>query len=606
MGIISKKFLPLQCFCAIITPMNWNLKTLYKSEKDPQIKKDITLSQKANTSFITKWSKNKRYVQDPKVLLQAIQEYEKLEETHGQCQKPLYYLSLRSYLNQTDPVIKGMLNKLSETATKMANDIQFFELNISKIPENKQKEFLNYKGLANYKHYLERLFLVGKYMLSDNEEKVFNLMSKTSHSNWENMLSELLDKQKFIVLDEKGRKQEITYNEVSKYLNSTNKKVRDYASKQFNKVNSKYAEIAEFEINSILEAKKISDDYRGILRSDLTRHIADDMDSEIVDTLVKVVTNHFDISQQYYKKKAQLLGLKKLGYHERNIPLKGIDIPYPYDKGIKLVKDTFSSLDSQFGDILNSFEKENIYDVYPRESKSGGAFCISISNSLPTYILLNHTDRLNDVLTLAHESGHGIHSILSKKQSELNSGHPISLAEVASTFFEDFVLEEILKGTDNKDTILGILDNKLNGDISSIFRQIAFYNFETELHAVYKDKGFVPKEEISEIFCKHMTAYLGDAVEKDESMRNGWVYVSHFRNFFYVYSYASGLLISKALQQMVKENPRNIALVKTFLESGRSNSPKVLFKKMDIDISREDIWEKGIDTVRTLLTNFSL
>lgn len=586
--------------------MNWNLKTLYESEKDPQIEKDITLSKKANLSFVSKWSKNKKYLENPKTLLQAIQEYEKLEETYGQCQKPLYYLSLRSYLNQTDPVIKGMLNKLSETATKMVNDIQFFELNISKISKEKQKEFLNYKGLQKYKHYLERLFLTGKYLLSDNEEKVFNLMSKTSHSNWENMLSELLDKQKFAVLDDKGKKKEITYNEISRYLNSTNKKVRDYASKEFNKIHSKYAEIAEFEINSILESKKISDDYRHIPRPDLTRHIADDIDSKTVDTLVKVVTDNFDISRQYYKKKAKLLGLKKLGYHERNIPLKGIDIPYPYDKGMKLVKETFTSLDSQFGDILDSFEKEKIYDVFPKESKSSGAFCISVSRSLPTYILLNYTDKLNDVLTIAHESGHGIHSILSKKQSELNSGHPISLAEVASTFFEDFVLEKILENTKDKDVILGILDNKLNGDISSIFRQIAFYNFETELHNTFREKGFVPKEEIAEIFCKHMKAYLGDTVEEDESMKNGWIYVSHFRNFFYVYSYASGLLISKALQTMVKENPTNISLVKQFLESGGGKSPEILFKGIGINISSKKIWEKGIYAIRTLYQDISL
>ena len=581
--------------------MNWNLKTLYKSEKDPQIQKDIDISQQQNKIFVTRWRDNTKYLEKPKILLQAIQEYEKLEETYGQCQKPLYYLSLRFYLNQTDPVIKGMLSKISETATKMGNDIQFFELNISKIPKEKQKAFLNYKELEDYKHYLEQLFLVGKYLLSDKEEKIFNLLSKTSHSNWENMLSELLDKQKFTVLDEHNKKHEISYNEISKYLNSTNKKVRDYASVEFNKVNSRYAEIAEFEINSILEAKKVSDDYRKIPRPDLTRHIADDIDSDIVDTLVKTVTDNFDISQKYYVKKAELLGLKKLGYHERNIPLKGVDVKYTYEDGMKLVKDTFSSLDTQFRDILDTFQKDGIYDVYPKENKSGGAFCISVSKSLPTYVLLNYTDKLNDVLTIAHESGHAIHSILSKKQSELNSGHPISLAEVASTFFEDFVLEKILEKTNDKDVLLGILDNKLNSDISSIFRQIAFYNFEKELHSTYREKGFVPKEEISQIFCKHMKAYLGDTVEEDESMRNGWIYVSHFRSFFYVYSYASGLLISKALQEMVKQNPKNISFVKAFLESGSSKSPKVLFEEMGIDISKGDVWKKGIKEVKCSL-----
>ena len=142
-------------------------------------------------------------------------------------------------------------------------------------------------------------------------------------------------------------------------------------------------------------------------------------------------------------------------------------------------------MDEDFYDIISDFERGQQYNVFPKEGKSGGAFCVSVGKDLPTYILLNHTNKLNDVLTIAHESGHGIHSELSKSQSELNSGYPTSLAEVASTFFEDFVLEEILKDSTD-DVRKVILNQKVNNDISTIFRQIAFLNFEKELHGEFR------------------------------------------------------------------------------------------------------------------------
>lgn len=579
----------------------WNLKLLYNSETDPQIQKDIELSTKNVQNFIKKWKPNKQYTKDPSILRMALDEYEKLETTTGICDKPMYYLALRNYLDQTNPEIKARKSKLSDLCTKLGNDIQFFDINISKIAKNRQKEFLDYKGLKDYKHYLEQSFLSAKYVLSDKEEKVFGLLHGTSHSNWAKMLDELLDKQKANILTEKLEKKEVNYNDITQYHHSLNKKVRDVAAKEFNRINSKYAEIAEFEINSILKRKQVSDEYRKVSRPDLLRHLSDDIESDIVDTLVKVVTDNFNISQQYYKRKAELLGLKQLGYYERNIPLPGANKEYSFPQALELVKKTFSNLDPLFGDIVKQYSSDGHYDSAPAKGKSGGAFCISFSKTLPTYMLLNFTDQLNDVLTIAHESGHGIHSELSRKQNSLNCGHPTSLAEVASTFFEDFVLEEILKDTDEKKTKQAILDMKLNGDISAIFRQVAFYNFETELHHDYREKGFLTKEYISDLFCKHMKAYLGDAVKEDEGMRNGWIYVSHFRRFFYVYSYASGLLISKALQKMVKDDTKNIVLVKRFMESGSTQSPRVLFKSMGLDITKKEFWDTGIEEIKGLL-----
>lgn len=577
----------------------WNLKLLYNSINDPLIQKDIDKGTKQIHDFISKWKNNKEYTKQPNVLASALEDYEKLHNDMI-IDKPLYYFLLLSNLDQSDPDIKAKNNQLSELVTNLDNELQFFVLNISKIAKNKQKEFLTYPKLKRYKHYLEKIFNEAKYLLSDKEEKVFNLMSKTSSSNWVDMISELLDKQEIEVLDETLKKKNVPYNETFKFFDSLNPKVREYAVKSFEKTNKKYIEIAEFEMNSVLESEKVSEKYRHIPRPDLPRHLGDDIETEVVDTLVNTVSKHFDISKEYYKRKANLLNFKNFKYYDKNIPLvKENKKEYPLDEAFNIVETNFDALDKGFGDILRQFKNSGRYDIYPKTKKSGGAFCISINKTLPTYILLNHNNQLNDVLTIAHETGHGIHFEMSRnKQNSLYVHAATSLAEIASTFFEGYVLDSILEQTTDEEEKRSILDTKLRNDIATIFRQIAFYNFEKELHNDFNSKGFLTKEYISDLFTKHMMSYLGDMFIPDVNMGMGWLYVSHFRNPFYVYSYASGLLISKALLRMVKEDKTNIKYVKEFLESGSSKSPKELFMDMGIDITKEEFWNKGIQSIQ--------
>ncbi|KUK77174.1 MAG: Oligoendopeptidase F [candidate division WS6 bacterium 34_10] len=577
--------------------MKWNLKLLYKDIDDPQIKKDIQASEEAINKFVHRWKKNEKYLVDSKVLREALDEYEYLNSEHGILTKPYYFTLLSKELDLNNKELKARLNKLSNKATKLGNELQFFGIKLSKISKKKQDEFVNSKELKEYKHYLEMLFANAKYILSDNEEKVFSLTAKPSFSNWVNMIEELLSKQILNVLDEELNSKKISYNEASKYLTSVKKEVRNKAAEEFNRINKEYIEIAEYEMNSILESKQVSDEYRGMERADLGRHLSTDMDSEVVDSLVGVVTENFDISKEYYKKKAKLLEQETIGYHERNVPISKIDKEYEFEEGLDIVKDVFYSIDKEFGDILTSFIDNGQVDAFPKANKSGGAYCIHINRNLPTYILLNYNSKVNDVLTIAHESGHGIHSELVSKQNALNDDYSLALAEVASTFFEDFTLEEIIKRTDDKELIESLRFESMNDSVNTIFRQVAFYNFEKELHSKFREKGYLSHEEISDIFVKHMTAYLGDAVDVDDGMRYGWIYVSHFRRFFYVYTYASGLLISKYLQSEVRENREFVEKFKDFLKAGSSKSPKDIFMDMGVDITDREFWEKGVKSI---------
>ena len=197
--------------------------------------------------------------------------------------------------------------------------------------------------------------------------------------------------------------------------------------------------------------------------------------------------------------------------------------------------------------------------------------------------------------------GHAIHSSYMKKNvNSLNFGTPLFTAEVPSTFMEDFVLQEILSKADDE-LRLSILMMKLNNDISTIFRQVACYKFELEIHEEFRKKGYLSKKEIGEIFSKHMKSYMGDSVELSEGCENWWVYWGHIRHFFYVYSYASGLLISKSLQKSTKNNPKFILKAKEFFSSGETKSQKEIFSKLGIDITDKLFWENGINEVEELL-----
>ena len=428
-----------------------------------------------------------------------------------------------------------------------------------------------------------------------------NLKSTSSYSNWVKMTSEFLSKEEREVLCEDGKTRKKNFSELLGMLDSTKKKVRDSAAAAFNDILLKNSDVAENELNSVLQDKKANDMIRNMPRPDLGRHLGDDIETEIVDELVRTISKRFGISRRYYALKAKLLGVKKLKYHERNVPYGKAEKKRDYGEASELVSNVLNGLDSEFGRIFSDFSRNGQIDAFPKKGKESGAFCVHWTKMSPTYILLNHSDSLHDVLTLAHELGHGINNELAKKnQNSFNYSPPTSTAEVASTFMEDFVLRELEQEADDE-LRLALMMMKLNGDVSTIFRQIAGYMFEMELHEEFRKKGYLSKKEIGALFLKHMDGYMGDAVEKSAGSENWWVYWSHIRSYFYNYSYASGLLISKFMQMETRKDPKFILKVKEFLSAGSHDSPRNIFMKMGVDISKREFWNEGLDEVEALL-----
>ena len=580
----------------------WNFGLLYRNIDKKALEAELEGIKKSNLDFSAKWKGRSDYLENPEVLKQLLDEDERISATIGTSGKPGYYYWLKYQLDQQNNGIKAELSKIEDIGTFLENELEFINQGISRIPPEKQATFLNYPGLSDYKHLLQRLFDSAKYLLTEPEEKILNLTSKTAHGNWVSMIPDFLSREERKILDESGGEREANFSEILDAINNRNKKVRDSAAFALNDIFAKHAPAAEYEINSVLHNKKVVDELRGFPRPDMSRHISDDIDTEVVDSLIDVVTSRFDISQRFYKLKAKLLGVEKLQYHERNVDYGNSGEKYDFDKSAGLVSKVFNGLDAEFGSIFEDFLKEGKIDVFPKKGKDSGAFCVHMEKELPVFVMLNHTGRLNDVTTLAHEMGHAINFELMKKvQNALNCGTYTCTAEVASTFMEDFVLDEIEKGVDDARR-LEILMERLNGDVSSIQRQVACYNFEKDLHTIYRSEGFLSLKRIGGLFLKHMGAYMGEAVEMSPGAENWWVYWSHIRNYFYVYSYASGVMISKSLKNMVGDDLGFVQKVKKFLSMGTSVSPRESFGELGIDIADKGFWVKGLEELDSTVT----
>ncbi|HEY4525521.1 MAG TPA: M3 family oligoendopeptidase [Candidatus Paceibacterota bacterium] len=580
----------------------WDLSPLLKSDDDParELKRKDIQAKTAN--FVQSWKNREDYLSSSTVLKEALEDYEAWQNACGQGGDEAYYFWLRAEQDQNSPEIKAKLNQAEEFARKIADEVRFFELKISKIEPDAQARMLAAPELAYFNHFLERLFAEGRYLLSEPEERIMDFKSSPAYSQWVRMVSGLISHEEAEVLTGKdGDKKKSSFSEIISMVNNVEKSVRDSAAEALNAIFIKHLAVAEAEINAVLSNKKNDDELRGAERPDTLRHIHDDISTVVVDVAIGTIKNRFQISRDYYALRAKLMGVPKLAYHERNVPYGRADKKYVFEEAVSLVKNVFEGLDPVFAETLERLLRDGQIDVFPAKGKHNGAFCSHLLVGQPTYVLLNHTDRLNDVLTLAHEMGHAINNeLMRKEQKGIYFGTSTASAEVASTFMEDFVVERLEKEADDE-LRLAMLLTKLNDDVSSIFRQAACYLFEQELHRTFREKGYLAHAEIGRIFKKHMADYMGEAVEQSPGSENWWVYWSHIRSFFYVYSYATGLLISKSLQAQVRGDKTRIEGVKKFLSAGISKSPQDIFADLGVDISRPDFWHEGLDEVERLL-----
>lgn len=575
---------------------DWDFSTIYKSDNDPAMAKDTQALKDASYAFINKWKNRKDYLTDPVVLKQALDEYEALLRiiVYGD---ELYYFWLKTQLDQINPELKARYNKINKLSNEIEVDMEFFLHRLAMVPQKYKDLFVKHPQLVEYRHFLEMLFVNAKYLLSEPEEKILMLKSETSHSKWAKLTSRFVSKEKITVLTESGEKKEIDFHATSSYAVSPMRKVRQYCDKEVKKVLQKYVDLAEYELNAILEDTHTTYKLKKIEQPYLPSILGDDLDPEIILLMNDQITKRFNLVHKYFQYKAKLLGLKKLRTFDMYAKVGTTNKKYKYAEAVNIVHDVLTKLDPEFVAIFKNYIGGGQLDVFPKSGKHGGGFCTKGGHNQKGYILLNYTNEIREVTTVAHEIGHAIHHELMKKhQNALNIDQSVATAETASTFFEDFALEQLIQQLPERDQQLLMLF-KCEEIIGTVFMQPALFNFEIELHKQFDEKSYLSKDEITAMRLKYIKACAGPFIEYQDGDGFGWVTHSHLRDFFYNYQYTFGYLISQYFQAAVKYDPTYIKQVKKFLSAGSVNSPKKILLDLGMDISKSEFWNAGLDAV---------
>jgi len=567
----------------------WNLKKhFYTSERDPQIEKDVQKAERTARTFAKKYA-GKDFTATPQKLSNALKDYEKLQKM-PEMAKAVRYFGFRQELDAKDAAAEKKGNLLEERMTKVGNELLFFTLTIGKIPKKKQKEYLKHALLAPYTYYLTRVFLEAEHTLSESEERIVSLFANTSLYMWVSGTSKILSTRTIV-----WNKKEVALPEALELLevekSSRKQKLWDAILDEFEDI----AVVAENEFNAIINRKKVSDELRGYTEPYSATILGYENNEKSVLAMVDAVsTRGFALSKKFYKLKAAYHKKAKLPYVNKYEPV-GKTPKIPFSEAVEICREAFYGVKKEYGEIFDRMLRDGQIDVYPKEGKRGGAF-MSATTGLPTFVFLNHTDTFKSLETLAHEVGHAIHAERSKAQPTWYEDFSTVTAETASTLFEQLVGNTLLEKASDEEKIV-LLHDRIGRDIATIQRQIAFFNFELELHNVVRVQGAITKEELGKMMQKHLKAYLGSAVEVTERDGLSYVYVQHFRYGFYVYSYAYGILASSIMARKYKEDPSYVEQIDRFLTAGGSNTVENIFKSIGIDTTKEETF---LDSLKAL------
>lgn len=569
----------------------WNLALLYDSLTDPRIERDVVESERACKKFAKDFNvEDAAWPAEPAALFTALERYESLELLP--VERALRYAYFTRELDGSRAEADALLMRLDDRVQKMGSLVLFFENRLAKIPKDLQKVFLAAPELGKHHYALKRLFMLGKHQLSEQEERVLLLTNAPRTSLWISGVDKLLNKQIITV-----GKESLPINEaLSKvpYFNTAKK--RRLWWRATTDVLKSISDFPESEINALFTNKKVSDELRGHKKPYDATILSYENSPKSVMSLVHTVTDSFSVAHDFYKLKSEMLG-EDLTYVDRSAPIGKSNKEISFTQAVDIVRGAFTSAHPRYAHILDEFLCKGHIDVYPKQGKTGGAYCAAGSVT-PTFVLLNHTNDFNSLKTLAHEMGHAIHSERTKEAQPVTYfDYSTAVAETASTFFERVVFNNVFETLSDTEKVVALHD-KIQDDIATIFRQIAFFNFELDLHNAVRTEGWVSKETIASLLAQHLRAYLGKDVAVSDDDGYSFVYVGHFRRPFYVYSYAFGQLISNALYEKYREDKSYIEKVDQFLAAGGSDTPENIFKKIGIDVTKPEFWQSGIATIK--------
>jgi oligoendopeptidase F len=526
-------------------------------------------------------------------LLAAMRRLAELSDLVG---RALNYAHLRFAADTADPEIGALLQRCSERATAIRTRLLFFELEWVAIDDERAEELLATEGLDFCRHHLRLERRYRPHLLSGPEERIASELSLTGRNAWSRLFDELTSA---IRVEGPDSEEPVTLDEALSGLFDPDRSRRRAVAEAVTSALEPGLRTRAYVFNTLLQDKAITDRLRSYPHWLATRNLSNEASDESVQALVEAVRGRYEIARRWYRTKAKLLGIDRLADYDRMAAVGGDDAEVGWDQGREIVLDTFGSVSERMREVAERFLTDGWIDAPPRPDKRGGAFSASTVPSVHPYVMLNWTDRRRDVTTLAHELGHGIHQYLAREQGIFHQSTPLTVAETASVFAEELVFGRLLEQAADPRSRLGLLAEAIEGQIATVFRQIAMNQFEDRVHNSRREEGELSVERFGELWIETQSELLGDAVELTHGYRSWWSYVPHFIGSpGYVYAYAYGQLLALSVYRLYTE--RGEEIIPGYLEmlaAGGSRSPEELGEIVGVDLRDPGFWDGGLDLV---------
>lgn len=580
----------------------WDLTDLYQDAADPKIDADLDSVDARAAAFQSRYEGRLLEGQvSAEELHEALTEYEEMSRLMARVGS---FSSLLYSTNTNDPVRGALLQKVRERSSRTSTRLIFLGLELGKVPEEIFAGYMSSDRLAPFHHYLQVVRDSAKHNLSQAEETVLEETANSRGRAFRRLSTEIISRMKFS-LEVDGEVKELSQSELLAYNYHPDREMREKASLSLAETLQRKENSANltFIMNTLLAEKEVMDRLRGFATPESSRHLDNELPDEAVNTMVEVVVKNFPIVAEYYKLKGKLLGLDKLKHYDRYAPLKKSEEKIAYEKACEIVLEAYKAFSPKLHELALPFFEQGWIDAPVDEGKRGGAFCAGVSPDHHPYILLNYTDKPRDVMTLAHELGHGVHDRLASKQHALDYHPVLPLAETASTFGEMLTFEKLFSQLDNDEERLALMCEKLEDTFATVFRQISMYRFERAMHKARREEGELTTERYNEMWQQCMGEMFGDALELEEPHAWTWLYIPHIvQTPFYVYAYAFGELLVLALYARYKEEGE--AFIERYLEllaAGGSRAPQAILGDLGIDITDASFWQGGCDLIASNL-----
>jgi len=581
--------------------IQWDLSDLFSGYDDQQIELTLINCHASAEKFAAKFRKA---LENPATLTaatlrEALEELAQIYEALGRVSS---YAGLLYAADTANPEHQDLDQRVEQRGTEIRNLLLFFELGWLKVDDQCANQLLEDKQLKPFRHYLSSLRRYRPHTLSELEEKLLNERDNTGRNAFGRLFSEITSSLVF-KLQKEDKTEELNLSQILSLLHEPDRSLRQRAMETIYQELAQHGQVLSFIYDNLIQDNLTVDRLRSYPQPMAQRHLFNEIDDTAVKTMMEVAEKNYPLAHDYFRLKAKLLGLTQLALYDQYAPVGKEVRPFPFAKGREVILDAFEAFDPQFRALAGEFFAKNWIDAEIRKGKRGGAFCASPSPQLHPYVLCNYDDNLRDVMTVAHELGHGLHGCLSRKQNYFNYDTPLTTAETASVFGEMLVFDHLLEQQSDREVRIAILAGKIEDIFATVFRQNVLTRFEQLAFSARQEKRLTP-EALGQLWLDANGKYYGDAVVMPESYRWGWSYIPHFiHSRFYCYSYVFGQLLVLALYRMYKDEgkgfvPKYIGL----LEAGGSDTPEALLKPLGVDIHQAEFWQKGFDEIHVITT----